>query len=90
MFLTIQYMGFYCLLSFPFVFIISKVDALFVIDYPVGPSVNPFCLYVARLSEGVNIQSPAARALLRFPKVSRHPSCMDHAILHGIGRDGLH
>ena len=27
--------------------------------------------------------SPAARVFLRLPKVSRHPSCMDHAILHG-------
>jgi hypothetical protein len=25
----------------------------------------------------------AARVFLRFPKVSRHPSCMDHAILRG-------
>ena len=38
---------------------------------------------VARLSESVKIHSPAARVFLRFPKVSRHPSCMDHAILHG-------
>ena len=28
-------------------------------------------------------QASAARVFLRFPKVSRHPSCMDHAILHG-------
>ena len=39
--------------------------------------------YVARLSESVKIHSPAARVFLRFPKVSRHSSCMDHAILHG-------
>jgi hypothetical protein len=38
---------------------------------------------VARLSESVKIHSPAARVFLRFPKVLRHPSCMDHAILHG-------
>ena len=38
---------------------------------------------VARLSERVKIHSPAARVFLRFPKVSRQPSCMDHAILHG-------
>ena len=25
----------------------------------------------------------AARVFLRFPKVSQHLACMDHAILHG-------
>ena len=25
----------------------------------------------------------ASLVILRFPKVSRHPSCMDHALLHG-------
>jgi hypothetical protein len=29
------------------------------------------------------IHSPTARVFSRFPKVSQHPSCMDHAILHG-------
>ena len=44
---------------------------------------DPCTWNVARLSESVKIHSPAARVFLRFPKVSRHPSCMDHAILHG-------
>ena len=36
-----------------------------------------------RLSESVKIHSPTARVFSRFPKVSQHPVCMDHAILHG-------
>jgi hypothetical protein len=44
---------------------------------------DPCTWDVARLSESVKMHSPAARVFLRFPKVSRHPSCMDHAILHG-------
>ena len=35
-----------------------------------------------RLSESVKIHSPATR-VLHFPKISQHPACMDHAILHG-------
>jgi hypothetical protein len=35
------------------------------------------------LSSVYKISMSAARVFLRFPKVSRHPSCMDHAILHG-------
>ena len=27
--------------------------------------------------------SPVARVFLRFPIISQHPTCMDHAILHG-------
>ena len=38
---------------------------------------------VAWLSESVKIHSPAPRVFLRFPKLSQHPACMDHAILHG-------
>jgi hypothetical protein len=44
---------------------------------------DPCTWCVARLSESVKIHSPAAQVFLRFPKVSRHPSCMDHAILDG-------
>ena len=33
--------------------------------------------------ESVKIHSPAARVFLPFPKISQHPACMDHAILHG-------
>jgi hypothetical protein len=44
---------------------------------------DPCTWDVARLSYSVKIHSPAARVFLHFPKVSRHPSCMDHAILHG-------
>ncbi len=35
------------------------------------------------LLESVKTHSPATRDLLRFPKVSQHPACMDDAILHG-------
>ena len=38
---------------------------------------------VARFSESVKMHSPAARVFLRFPKISQHPACMDHAILRG-------
>jgi hypothetical protein len=44
---------------------------------------DPCTWDVARLSESGKIHSPTARAFSRFPKVSQHPSCMDHAILHG-------
>jgi hypothetical protein len=41
---------------------------------------DPCTWDVARLSESVKIHSPADRVFLRFPKVSRHPSCMDNGI----------
>ena len=43
---------------------------------------DPCTWDVAQLLESVKIHSPAARVFLCFPKVLRHPSCMDHAILH--------
>ena len=44
---------------------------------------DPCTWDIARLSESVKIHSPAARVFLRFLKISQHPACMDHAILHG-------
>ena len=42
-----------------------------------------FIVVIINFSESVKIRSPAARVFLRFPKISQHPACMDHAILHG-------
>ena len=44
---------------------------------------DPCTRDVARLSESVKILEPQASVFLRFPKVERHPKCMDHAILLG-------
>ena len=44
---------------------------------------DPCTWDIARFSECVKIDSPAARVFLRLPKISQHPACMDHAILHG-------
>ena len=46
---------------------------------------------VARLSESVKIRSPAARVVLRFPKILQHPACMvtlsfteDHSVTFSV------
>ena len=44
---------------------------------------DPCTWDVARFSESVKIHPPAAGVFLRFPKISQHLACMDHAILHG-------
>ena len=44
---------------------------------------DPCTWDVAQLSESVKMHSPAARVFFRFQKISQHPACMDHAILHG-------
>ena len=45
-----------------------------------------FCVPLAEISpsaRSATFHSPAARVFLRFSKLSQHPACMDHAILHG-------
>ena len=43
---------------------------------------DPCTWDVARLSENVKKSLGCGSSLLRFPKVTQHPKCIDHAILH--------
>ena len=79
--LAVNNIGFLQHLLFGLVPVYVSVKKLYF--YQVLEQKNTKTWNVAGLSESVKVPSPAACVFYRFPKISQHPACMDHAILHG-------